>query len=367
MTVRQLPTGSFQARFTLEGHRHERAFPTQGEAERFEADMRARKQLGSMVPTPDELRRSVSAYAAHWLGNYARRSAKTREQYEGNLRRDILPAIGHLPLRDVTATDVQRLLDAVHDRASASTALSVFRTLSAMFTYARDGDGVLERSPILPKRHRPKVQPARRPILEPSEAADMLMRMQGQGRDVALLLLSFGMRWGELAGLAAQGDVDLVAGTIHLRRTVNRHEVGPLKNHRPRRLDIPARARPVLERLVAEARDVEPIGALDDKRTDLEPFRYRWLLTSSSGRPLDNGRFAREHLKPALEAAGIGKPIRVHDLRHTYASWQLAGGTPLAVVAQLVGDHPSTVERTYAHVLAAGQHRGVDVVDRLLG
>jgi integrase len=55
-------------------------------------------------------------------------------------------------------------------------------------------------------------------------------------------------------------------------------------------------------------------------------------------------------MRAALRAAGINRHVRFHDLRHTFATWQVAAGTSIQMVANQLG-HTSTriAEEHYAH------------------
>ncbi len=53
--------------------------------------------------------------------------------------------------------------------------------------------------------------------------------------------------------------------------------------------------------------------------------------------------------KLALERAGI-TDFRWHDLRHTWASWHIQAGTPLAVLQELGGWESADMVRRYAHL-----------------
>jgi integrase len=51
----------------------------------------------------------------------------------------------------------------------------------------------------------------------------------------------------------------------------------------------------------------------------------------------------------ALKRAGI-KDFRWHDLRHTWASWHVQGGTPLFALQELGGWQSAEMVRKYAHL-----------------
>jgi integrase len=51
----------------------------------------------------------------------------------------------------------------------------------------------------------------------------------------------------------------------------------------------------------------------------------------------------------ALKRAGI-EDFRWYDLRHTWASWYVRGGTPLHVLQELGGWQSATMVRCYAHL-----------------
>jgi integrase len=60
----------------------------------------------------------------------------------------------------------------------------------------------------------------------------------------------------------------------------------------------------------------------------------------------------------ALKRAGI-EDFRWHDLRHTWASWHVQGGTPLFALQELAGWETEKMVRRYAHL--AAEHLAVYV------
>ena len=133
--------------------------------------------------------------------------------------------------------------------------------------------------------------------------------------DVIRLLLLTGCRKGEILTLRWQ-DVD--GDTLNLIDT----KTGP------RRVFLNAPARAILER--------QPRSG----------SAYVFPATSNPGRPLSH------HLplwRSVRRDAGI-EDVRLHDLRHTFASHAVLQGIPLPVVSRLLGHKRPSMTLRYAHV-----------------
>lgn len=122
------------------------------------------------------------------------------------------------------------------------------------------------------------------------------------------------------------GDLDVAGRRISVRRSLRKHQVTSPESGKPRTVYVPASTIEVLrgwlETIRAEAavRGQEPL----------------WLFPGSTGEPVDD-RFPRLALRRCLKLAGITRRIRLHDLRHTYASLALQRGVPLLQVSRQLG------------------------------
>jgi integrase len=66
-----------------------------------------------------------------------------------------------------------------------------------------------------------------------------------------------------------------------------------------------------------------------------------------------------------LEKADL-RQIRIHDLRHTYATLLLQAGAPITYVSQQFGHRDVSITlRVYAHYLPSASRRDVDRLDTL--
>jgi integrase len=75
--------------------------------------------------------------------------------------------------------------------------------------------------------------------------------------------------------------------------------------------------------------------------------------------------FTRTVWKPAVQAAGLELPLRIHDLRHAHASWLLAGGADLQVVKERLGHASIATTERYLHTLPDADDTALDALDRV--
>lgn len=82
---------------------------------------------------------------------------------------------------------------------------------------------------------------------------------------------------------------------------------------------------------------------------------------------MDLHNLINRHFKPALEAAGLPKGIRLYDLRHTCETLLLSTGEHPKIVSEMLG-HTSiqlTLD-THSHVLPDIQQGAVDKMEDML-
>ena len=77
-----------------------------------------------------------------------------------------------------------------------------------------------------------------------------------------------------------------------------------------------------------------------------------FVFVNRLGRRLD-GSAVRRRMDRARQRAGL-RPLRFHDLRHTYGSLLVAGGIDLASVKAAMGHSRITTTERYLHARSAG-------------
>ncbi|KGM17530.1 tyrosine-type recombinase/integrase [Actinotalea fermentans] len=299
--------------------------------------------------------------------------ADTRSHYRGQLRSHIAPALGALPVSAVTYRHVAGWVRAMTEKGlSPKTIANVHGLLSAAMTtavrlgYRADNPCV---GVELPKSVATRDEMT---VLTRDEFGLLLSKVSAHYQPLVLTLVATGLRWGEATALTA-GDVDLSARPATVRVTKawkrdadRRWYVGPPKTKRARRtVSLPDDLVDVLLPLVA--------GKAPDEL----------LFTNTVGSQISSSRFWTTTWTPALDAAcsprladgspdpdapRLTKRPRVHDLRHTHASWMIAAGTDLFVLQRRLGHESiTTTTETYAHLLPDQQRAAADAAGRALG
>jgi integrase len=75
--------------------------------------------------------------------------------------------------------------------------------------------------------------------------------------------------------------------------------------------------------------------------------------------------FRRMIWRPACEAAGLIDLPRFHDLRHSHASWLLAGGADLQVVKERLGHASIMTTQRYLHTLPDADETAIEAFGRI--
>jgi integrase len=87
------------------------------------------------------------------------------------------------------------------------------------------------------------------------------------------------------------------------------------------------------------------------------------LFTTEAGTRLDSDHMRNRTFYPILKKAGL-RQVRLHDLRHTFASLLIQQGAPLLYVKEQMGHHSIQVTADiYGHLVPGGNRAEVDRLD----
>ncbi len=311
----------------------------------------AKKLLGQIQAGTYEGRRrrerasvTFAELANKYLTEYAEVALKPRtlESYKGLLRLHILPRLGTTPLeelRNFHARNLHREISSEHPEV-ANRALSV---LSGVFRFAEDCGLFMGRAEVLRGIRKNREKSKERFLSEAERGRlDQVLRQAPRRRrneeghatqgavDAIRLLLLTGLRLSEVLNLQ-WGMVDFEHGVLRLPDT----KTGP------RVVQLSARALDYLEgvrRRRAPSLFVTPSG----RGARIQNLQRTWT------------RLRRE--------AGL-EDVRLHDIRHSYASDAVMSGVPLQAVSKLLGHKSTRTTERYAHLSNAYVRECVEQVD----
>jgi integrase len=274
---------------------------------------------------------TVNALADRWLKEYVRPKLKPRTvaDYESLLDQRIRPALGHLPVSKVAKEDVIRLhAELAKTPRRANYVISAFR---ALMSFAEDvglrepqsnpakriklyretlrerfltEEEIAKAAEAITKAAKPKTEKGRMKTIGPHAAAGLR------------LALFTGARSGEITA----------AKWIHFDRERKMIRLPDSKTNTPRTIHLSDAAMEVLA-------GIDRVG----------PYI---IAGAKKGEPLKN--LGRAWIV-ARKYAGLDD-VRLHDLRHSYASLAVSKGASLYLVGKLLGHKVAATTQRYAHL-----------------
>jgi integrase len=337
------------------------------------AEARRQRDLLSAKAQRGELaapcRLSFAELAESWLEGFAaqvaagERGERTHENYRYHLDRHLLPALGRRRLQELTTDDCARLIADLRAKGLApKTIAGALVPLGRVFALALRR-GYITDNPLrrLEASERPRIVRREQRVLTHQEIAKLLAACLPTYRLFLASALYSGMRLSELLGLT-WAEVDLEAGLVRVRYQLSRA-----------RVDKPARR--VRLKTQAAVRDIPllpQLAALLKRHKLASGFSGEgdFVFSSGLGTPLGYRNVERRGLGRASKKAGLereGRPaLRVHDLRHTFASHLIVDlGLDVAQVSRILGHaRPSITLDTYTHLFEHAAH-AADIRERM--
>jgi len=303
------------------------SFPDWGTtAAREEAKRLKRAIDGGADPVGEQEENRAAATVADLCARFERdylprKRPSTQRVYRQQIRTDILPPFGKMKVAAVTYADV----DGFHHRLSARAPTHANRTiavLSRMFSLAIRWGWRADNPCRGIERNQEHKRTKYLTSAEIARLSTALTEVRDQnGANAVRLLLLTGARQGEL--LAAKWrDIDLEAG-------VWAKPAATTKQAALHRVPLSAAAVQLLSEMRTQADD------------DAE-----WIFPARGGghRPHVNEAWIKARKAAKLDG------IRLHDLRHAYASILASAGLSLPVIGALLGHATPVTTHRYAHL-----------------
>ncbi len=285
--VRRFASGHYQAAYWHEGRRHvaPTTFNTRADANAFLDSISTDIHRGDWVD-PELGRITFASYAELWLAQRTDIRARTKEYYGWLISNRLVPHFGRQELAKITPVHVRAwYADLAAD--TPGVARSAYRLLKAIFNTAITDDLILKNPCRVKGGGTDRVTERRIPDV--NQVAALTQAMPEQYR-AAVIVAAWGtLRRGEVLGLERR-DVDLVAGTVRVERTLHEFhdgslDLGPTKNGDPRKVYLPSSVLPALEdhlrRFVGSESDAPLFTGATGER--LRPSNF-WVIWETARR-----------------------------------------------------------------------------------
>lgn len=298
----------------------------------------------------------------------------TYQNYTSNLETHILPALGHMQLREVRMRDIEKFYDDLQDKhgLASATVKKIHNMLSNAFEYAMKLE-ILVKNPVrlvdTPKERRVETQ-----VWTVEERNTFLKAAAGSNHYmVYLIALDTGMRMGEILGLKWK-NVNLEKRLIYVVETQVKEATddnSPKTKAGQRVVNITKQLAEALRKhreqqllnIEKEKQKAKKKGKPKIKENVQEGERL--VVSGRGGVPINPSNLRRSFYE-TIEMAGV-KRIRFHDLRHTHATHLMEKNVPVKIVSERLG-HTSTrmtIDR-YSHLLPSMQEDAVKKLEELL-
>jgi integrase len=299
-----------------------------------------------------------------WLSVKRRQGtrASTLRGYEWLIRQHIRPSLGGIRLDKLTPTDIRHLVE-----RKAESGLSA-QSVRLMHALIRNALADAEREELV---HRNVAKQVRPPVAQREEvrvlAVEDARRLVGVIRGdrfeaLWVCALTLGLRKGELLGLR-WSDIDFCDATLTVRQALQRAD-GHLVLVEPKTA-LSRRVVPVPPPTLAVLR-----GHLRRQKADQLAAGPAWqdtglVFTTHLGGPLEPRNVNRSWYAIRSRAGLTG--FRLHDLRHSCASFMLAAGaSPRTVMKTLGHSQIGLTMNTYTHVLPEIERAAIDAAVRTI-
>jgi len=316
--------------------------------------MNLEQEIKSIVPDFD-------LYAANWIGVTVPATCKpsTESDYKGILKNHVSPIFGKIPVSQISRLMVKNfLMKKVNDGYASSTVTHMKNAISGVLNLAVDEETI----PVNPAHNLGKIFKKQSSELQvdPYNKDELKMLLDIYHKHfpnhypMVLTLSRTGIRFGEALGLR-WGDIDFDGRFITIQRSLSRCKVESPKNGKSRKVDMSRQLTDVLRRLYTQRK----------KETLNKGWKYvpEWVFISSEGTPLNDSNWRKRVFYKALDMVGLRK-VRIHDLRHSYATIRIVKGDNIADVSKQLGHHSVKLTMDiYYHWIPGGNKSEVDELD----
>ncbi len=326
--------------FSFNGSRYRRPSPENSKAGALAWELVLKQRLARGEPLdPKKEKITFKDFARDWFETYVKNNNKHSEilSKERILRVHLTPHFENSELEEINNLEIEK-----YKARKISQELS-FKSINNHLAVLRKALqcavewGAIEHLPLV---KRLKTPPQKYDFLTQEECRQLLDSSDGIWRDMIVVALETGMRFGEIIALRWE-DLDFKSGELTVTQAYAEGVLGSPKSNQLRRI-------PMSDSVLHILNPTKNTKGL--------------VFSDSEGNPFKR-HVCNEKLRSICKRAGLRR-IGWHILRHTFASHLAQAGANLTAIQRLLGHSDIRTTMRYAHINRAVLREAIDVLDK---
>lgn len=258
------------------------------------------------------------------------------------------------PAKDITPREVENLIFALKRKGLGNVYINkLVQLLRVIFNYAIDSE-LLSKSPVL-KKFRLTEEKKEIQVLDEQQIQAFLDVAKKRNIKTYAIMAAFlytGIRRGELLALE-WSDIDFKNNRIKINKQIYRGQKVTTKNNKHRVVDIPNKLIEILQEYKQNQ------GILS-----------KVVFCNMEGGYMNPAVLERHYFCATLKLLNKESPeivsIRLHDLRHTYATYLLSKGVPIKYVQEQLGHSSAKMTLdVYASYMPSVKFEALNILNNL--
>lgn len=301
-------------------------------------------------------------------------SPTTLDMYKSTIERLIIPALGHLKMKDIKPVHIQEFIKQVSElnknndekrgKISASSVKRYLTVLQSIFNQAVKLDIITVNPADASKLTLQKITAPKIEIFTKQEASEMLSYLETEDLQFQVLIqlaIMTGARRGELTALKFS-DFDYINNKLTIERAAIKISGQPIQIKSPK--DYEVRTVSVNQYCIDLVKLLKNEKIKEAERLGNQWIEGNWLFTQWNGEIM-NPQTPTKQFSKFLERHNL-KHRKFHSLRHTSATLLLYGGVNIKQVQERLGHGDIQTTNKYLHYIAEADEQAVNVLQDML-
>ena len=299
-------------------------------------------------------------YSTCWLEDYVKalRRFTTYQRYKEVLTKYVYPTLAGKPIDEIKRAEIRNLILKQRKAGSSKSTICIIRdVISGTMNYAVDEE-LIPGNPVTGILKRLQLERDKQIQIEPLNEQEVHLVLETtlkhfrEQYEFFLCAFRTGMRLGEILALK-WGDIDFNQKFIRVERSFKRGRIEKTKTGKIRRVDMSDQLVFAFRQLLNERKKEALKQGLG------EPVEF---IFHRNEKPIAQNSI-RNIWKRILKKAGI-REMRLHDIRHTFASLLLSmGESPVYVKEQLGHSSIKITVDVYGHLIPSSNRGAVNQLD----